>query len=134
MDVELPTNAIVVRFTPITPEGLVRSANRAFQESGHYRVSVFADTPRPEEDLVDVLRRLFAAADLSQIDPERNDRFFLCARSGDITQLGFTFVKDGYDGEVPEHWSVDLGSAPTLEQAAALRACFETTARRRSRA
>lgn len=38
-------------------------------------------------------------------------------RAGDLLQAGFRFVKDGYDGEVAEHYSVELGEAPGIDDA-----------------
>lgn len=40
-----------------------------------------------------------------------------CTTAQKLLDLGFSFEKDGYDGEPNEHYSVILGDPPTLEDA-----------------
>lgn len=110
MSVDLAPDAIVIRFRPKEPQSVLDSALKEYRNSGYYRLSVFADTRRPNEDDAAVKLRLVQAAGLSKINLSGQKKFFVCTRAGRLTELGFEFVKDEYDGELEEHYSVDLGS------------------------
>lgn len=74
MPVDLPRDAIVIRFTPRTPEKILERAERDHRLSGRYALSVFADTQRVNESRQDTLARLLAASELSAIDAARNPK------------------------------------------------------------
>jgi hypothetical protein len=107
-------DALVIRFRPIRADQVLASAVKEHRRTGHYRVSVFADIARPGESFEVVEARLLEAAGLAGIDPVRNDRYFTCF-AGQLLDRGFTFWKDDEPGEPAEHYSVDLGERPTLE-------------------
>jgi hypothetical protein len=109
-------DALVIRFKPIRADAMLASAQKEFRRSGSYRLSVFADS-RHEGDPSDeaVIARMLEAAKLSHIDPNRNPKFFLCADARALMDDGFEFVKDNYAGEEPEHYSIDLGNDPSLQ-------------------
>lgn len=108
-------DALVMRFRPTAADALLRQAEKTFRFQGAYRLSVFADAARPEETETSLIRRLLRAAELSQISVDGNPKFWLCASAGQLMDDGFRFVKDNYAGEEPEHYSIDLGNQPTLE-------------------
>ena len=91
-----------------------------------YRLSVWADTARPDEPKLDLMRRLVRAAGLNRvrIDEERNSAVWF-TEAGRIYDAGFTLVKDGEVGEADEHYSVDLGNQPERADVERLAAVFE---------
>lgn len=115
--VEVPPDAIVIRFSPTDPERVLRRAERAARHSGVHSLSVFLDTRQDGETESDTIARLLAASELSGIRPGNNAKYYVCARAGVLLDQGFMFVKDGYEGELAEHYSVDLGPTPTVEAA-----------------
>lgn len=74
---------------------------------------MFADVKAEDESDDDLLRRLVTAAGLSGLDISKN-RNCWTSTSGSLQDLGLTFWKDGDVDEVPEHYSLDLGSNPTV--------------------
>lgn len=108
-------DALVIRFVPIEPKHLLRHANKVFKRYGVNHVSVFADSQRPGETEDALIGRLLGAAELSGISASRNETFWYCSAASDLMDDGFRFVKDGYDGEVDEHYSIDLGNSPTIQ-------------------
>ena len=106
----------MIRFRPSEPAAILRSAQKEYRRSGKYRISVFADSKvegeTEDEQLID---RLLRAAQLSNIKPEGNKKFWLCARAAALMDDGFEFVKDNYPGEETEHYSIDLGNEPSLQ-------------------
>lgn len=115
--VSLPDDTIVIRFPPATASGVLKRARLAAAAGHGHVASVFAALPRDGESEQQVIDRLVETAGLSGINLERNRKVYVCTRAGKITGAGLTFVKDGYDGEVPEHYSVDLGDQATEEDA-----------------
>ena len=114
MPEEVPEDALVVRFKPVDPHSVYARAAREHRRVNRYAISVFADGHRPGEMDEDVIRRLLAASELAGLDPSRNRKYWLCAAASELTERGFFFFKDGDEGEVPEHFSVDLGRSPTI--------------------
>lgn len=94
---------------------MLRQAQKAFRHQGKYRLSVFADVVSPGETEEELILRLLRAAELSHIDPNGNPKFWFCESAGKLMDDGFVFAKDNYDGEEPEHFSIDLGNEPTLQ-------------------
>lgn len=107
--------ALVIRFRPSDPDAVRRSALKEFRRSGNYRISIFADSRKGNESEGDLIVRLLNAAKLSNIAPEGNKRFWVCAQAASLFDAGFRFAKDNYPGEEPEHYSIDFGSEPTVE-------------------
>lgn len=81
-----------------------------------YRLSIWADVPRPGETRDQTLLRLIHAAKVGRIKVEdvRNDRFWSCTAQT-LYQAGFEILKDGEPDEPPEHYSVVLGHEATRE-------------------
>lgn len=116
MRVDLPGDAIVIRFRPTTPESVLRSAEKeARRTDGRFGLSVFAAVAREGETSQEVISRLLKASELGGIDCESNPKYFVCTRAGELLSRGFTFCKDGDDDEVAEHYTVDLGAEPSLD-------------------
>lgn len=113
----LPANAVVIRFAPNSATGILKRAMLANRQSGHFRVSVFASPPMPNESEESVTDGLLDAFERGGIAAANNEKYYLCASAGVVERLGFAFVKDGYDGEIPEHFSIDFGREPSLEDA-----------------
>lgn len=120
----LLANAVVIRFAPNSANGLMKSASNAGRHSGHFRVSVFASTRLHNESEDSVIDRLLTASELGGISALSNTKYFLCSTAEDVEALGYAFVKDGYDGEIPEHYSIDFGREPSLEDAQKLSDTF----------
>lgn len=107
----------MIRFSPFSAAGVAKSARTSSRhymdpdnpdEPKIYRSSVFADVRRPDETRDDLLGRLLKAAELSHMQMDRN-KYFTIGEASTLLQEGFTFWKDGYEGEVSEHYSVDFG-------------------------
>lgn len=114
---------MVIRFSPWTPENVLKRASVAQRRRGAWTASVFAAVKLHPRETDDVLyARLLAAANLHHL--EGNDKFAVCARAGDLLDLGFVFTKDGDDDEAEEHYSVLLGHSPTLEDVARFLSVF----------
>lgn len=117
--VDLPDDAVVVRFSPVQPDRVLRKVAQEYRRVQAWGLSVFADAPRSGEDMDAVVRRLLEAAELDGMNPATNRKYYVCTRAAELRSRGFTFYK--YDeaekpDELPEHYSVDLGSvegAPT---------------------
>lgn len=124
MSAELPRDALVIRFRPVGSEEVLRSAGKWYRYTGHYRLSVFAATPLEGESEADLRARLLKASELGGIDPAGNKKYYVCARAAELYDRGFLFCKDGDDDEVDEHYSVDLGPAPTIDDVARFLAAF----------
>ena len=118
-------DALVIRFRPITAAAVLSSAQKEARRSGKYRISVFADAPRVDETEDSLIDRLLRASELTGVSRDGNPKYWLCARAGELLVLGYAFVKDGYDSEIPEHYSIDLGQGPTVEDTQLLVAQFE---------
>jgi hypothetical protein len=120
VQVAIPATALVIRFRPWEPERVLASAEKEHRRAGHHRLSVFADTARPGEDSAAVVQRLLQAAELDGIPPEKNPKYTLCTEAGNLLKEGFSFHKYDQDDpdpadEADEHYSVDIGEQPTLE-------------------
>jgi hypothetical protein len=120
-----PPDALVLRFPPGGPDQVKKIINEARYTHRHhqdrraepwYRLSIWADVPKPGEKDEDVLLRLVHAARLGRIKIEdvRNGRFWWTTANR-LYQLGFDILKDGEDGEPAEHYSVDLGHEASRE-------------------
>jgi hypothetical protein len=116
--------ALVIRFRPTAPDAILRQAQKEFRRTGAYRVSMFADTKRGDESDEDLINRLLSAAELDGVNPDNNPKFWFCARASDLMDDGFRFVKDNEPGEPDEHYSVDLGKEPSLQDTEKLAAHF----------
>ncbi|MGA7055284.1 MAG: hypothetical protein WBZ37_29275, partial [Mycobacterium sp.] len=71
-----------------------------------------------------LVARLLSAAELSGISASRNPTFWYCSAASNLLDDGFCFVKDGYDGELDEHYSINLGNSPTIQDTERLAAHF----------
>lgn len=97
------------------------------QSEPWYRLSVFIADQEGDEDEVSVLQRLIGVAAHAgiRIDDPRNAGFWV-ARLGAILDAGFLVTKDGYSGEPPEHYSVDIGpTEPDNDRVKALMRLFD---------
>jgi hypothetical protein len=111
--VDVPADAVVIRFRPWASESVWASACKEYRRIGRYRLSVFADGRRGEETQEEVIDRLLRATEI-RIDPGKNKKYSLCTSAEKLTDLGYTFWKDmDDDGELDEHYSVDLGIEAT---------------------
>ena len=110
----MPPTATVIRFRPTDSTKVFTWATREYQRVGHYGLSVFADTPKNGETHIDVCARLLKVSERARIDPTTNPKYYVCAKASDLTCQGFTFLKDGDDDELDEHYCIDLGQSPTL--------------------
>lgn len=110
----------MIRFTPVTAERVLARAKQDARRSGgkgKFTASVFADHARGDEAREELIRRLLRASELEGIAPERNPHYWRCSTAQELLDRGFTFDKDEYPGERPEHYSVILGENPQLEDA-----------------
>lgn len=122
--------ALVVRFRPVSADAVWRSAGKEYRRDGHHGVSVFADEAAVGESEEDLLRRLLVASELAHVSVDSNPDYWVCARAGDLKGDGFRFRKDQYDGEVAEHYCVELGADPGIEDASRFVAHFGDKRRR----
>ena len=86
----------------------MRSAENWLKRSGVAGLSVFADVAKPGENDDDVALRLVQAAALANIGLERNKNYYWTT-AGKLLEQGFRFTKDEDDGELEEHFTIDLG-------------------------
>ena len=105
---------MVIRFRPTELESVMRWAQKEHRRTGHYRVSVFADIPRSGETQAQTEARLVGVAEATGIDLKKNPNHWVTRRS---ELASYEFHKDDEPDELPEHYSVDLGAAETLEDA-----------------
>lgn len=125
MWVDMPRQAIVIRFAPMSSEGLRRSAETALRLSGRHDLSVWADVRGRGEREEDACDRLLSD---SGFLPENNRNFWVCIAASALLDNGFTFWKDGYSGEPERHYSVDISAPGRIlvpEALEAFRAVFE---------
>lgn len=113
--VDIPGNALVIRFRPTNPDRVLASVLDAHKYYGRYQASVFAATPRPDETETDLRRRLLAVANIAGMTEDRHPKYYVCARSEELVRRGLTFWKDEDDDEEDEHYSVDFGTAVTRD-------------------
>lgn len=116
--------ALVLRFPPGGPDDVKRIrkeakwAHRRHQAEGRpvtpwYRLSLWADSPRPAETVRELQLRLVRAAGLNGINlANMRNNVFWWSTAGELYDRGFLLKKDGYLDEPEEHWSVDLGDEP----------------------
>lgn len=129
--VDVPADAVVIRFRPWTPENVWNSACKEYRRIGRYRLSVFADVRRGQETQGDVIDRLLKVTEI-RIDPAKNKKYSLCTSADKVTDLGFTFWKDmDDDEELDEHYSVDLGVEATLNDVERFLGVFHPAEERR---
>lgn len=121
---DVPPEALVIRFRPTDPQKVLESAAKEHRLTGHYRLSVFADSPRPGETEAQLRLRLVQAAGLSGIDLNNQRKYFVCTQAKELLDSPFTFWKDGDDDEKDEHYSVDLGDEPTVDDVKRFLAAF----------
>lgn len=130
VQVEVPDDAVVIRFRPTDPERVLASAEKEHRRTGRYGCSVFAVQPFEGETESQVIARLLAAADLVGMTVDRHNKYWVCTRAKELLTEGFTFCKDGDDDELPEHYSVVLGAEPTIEDAERFLSAFSDARRR----
>lgn len=104
--VNVPAEAIVIRFRPTERERVLQKAVREHERSGVAALSVFADVCQNNETPVEAGRRLVNVANL----PSTNSKFWRTT-AGELLDRDFLFLKDEYDLEADEHYSVDLRKA-----------------------
>lgn len=114
MSTPVPPDALVIRFRPTDPESVLRRAEVSARLDGRYLLSVFADAPTAGESEIDLRARLLKASEMSGLPADKNKKYYVCTRAKELLDRGFAFCKDGDDDELDEHYSVDLGSSPTL--------------------
>lgn len=68
---------------------------------------------------------LLITPELGESDPERNKKFWYCSRAGKLRESGFTIMKLDFEGEVPDHYSVQLGDPAELTDAERFVAALE---------
>lgn len=119
-------DAVVIRFRPTDPDAVLRWAVKEHRRTGRYAVSVFADIQRAAEDRRAVIGRLLRVAQLSGIDPSSNRNVWICTSAERILEEGFTFHKDEEEDELREHYSVDLGEQPNVDDVRRLLGTFAT--------
>lgn len=124
-------DAIVLRFSPVSAAAMLRKAEQAYRDCGAYRLSVFASEQWDEETEDDVVQRILAASELQNISPESNQKFWFLSEAGKIYDLGHKLVKYGFEGEIAEHYSVDLGKSATLDDTERIAALFSPMRRDR---
>jgi hypothetical protein len=123
-EVDVPRDAVVIRFRPTQPDAVWARACKEHQWIGRYRLSVFADTRRAQESEEDLIDRLLRASEVG-INPAKNKNFTVCTSAAELLDLGFSFWKDGDDDKEPdEHYSVDLGADATQEDVVRFLAVF----------
>jgi len=114
-------DAVVLRFSPMSAEGVLARAERDSRRSGGpglHTASVWADHPaNPTESRDRVIQRVLAVTEMSGCDPSRNPNFWWCSTAQELIDRGFSFIKDGWPGEPSEHYSVVLGHPPELADA-----------------
>ena len=116
----------MIRFAPTRHDLVEVRAVRAWEQSGHHRLSVFADVPQCDEsEESHLLARLIEAAGYEGVNLETNKWFFVCQASA-LLRHGFAFEKDGYPNERPEHYSVNIG--PEEPQLRPMSVCLYLTA------
>ena len=111
----LASDAVVIRFPPTDPQRVLASAEKEHRARGHYGLSVWAAAQAADETLDQLHLRILLAAQLGHINLSNNKKFYVCSGAAEITILGFPFTKDGDDDELPEHYCVDLGNSPTVD-------------------
>lgn len=130
---QLSDDALVIRFSPASAERVLASAGKLYEYKGIYAVSVFAseragaaaEVEWPEMTDDEHLASLLLASELGHINPETNKTFWYCSHAGKLRERGFTFLKLDFEGEVPEHYSVQLGEPAQLHDAERFVAAFE---------
>lgn len=121
LEADVPPQATVIRFRPTEPERVLASASKEYRRlaaegrAPRYLLSVFAAVPMESEDEPAVIDRLVDAAGLSHIQLDGHRKVFICSRASQLYQAQFKFYKDGDEDELEEHYSVDLGEEPTLD-------------------
>ncbi len=113
-------DAVVLRFTPMSAEGVLKRAGldaRRPEGKGHYTASVWADHAAEGETEADVVARLLAASELHGLAADNNRKYWMCSTAQKLFDQGFTFEKDDYPDEPREHYSVVLGDSPGIEDA-----------------
>lgn len=121
-DEEVPPGAVVLRFTPASAEGVLRSARNSHADAGsaddpRYHASVYVDIAATDPNDIAVVTGLLEAAELSGIQPPPRNKHYFVTTADVIQDLGFVFKKDRYTEEHVKHYSVDLGEAPTSQDA-----------------
>jgi hypothetical protein len=115
-------DAVVLRFSPMSAEGVLTRAERDSRRSGGpglHTASVWADHPSSaDETRQDVIKRLLQATEMQGLDPGRNPSFWWCSTAKELLDRGFSFIKDGEPDEADQHYSVVLGNPPDLADAA----------------
>ena len=125
---------VVIRFSPGLASAILQKASVLHRLRGLYGVSVFArDKPDvwPDMSEDEQIESLLSAAELQGIKPETNEKYWFCAYAGTLRSRGFKFLKLDFEGEVPEHYSVDLGTSPDLSTAEVFASAFEPRKRGR---
>jgi hypothetical protein len=113
--VEVPGDALVIRFRPTNPDRVMASVLDAYKLYGRYQASAFAAAAVSGETETDLRRRLLAVADIAGMTQDRHPKYYVCTRAEELLRRGFTFWKDGDDDEDDEHYSVDFGTAVTRD-------------------
>ena len=128
VDVDLASNATVIRFKPTVPESVLKKANLEYQRCERYGVSVFAVMPLDGENQAETVSRLVGVAQM-WIKPQK---ILVCPSAEGLLALNFRFYKDDgaytpdEGGEPAEHYSVDLGEG-TIDRVHDFLAAFTDT-------
>lgn len=123
---DLSDDALVIRFSPASAPKLLEKAELQYRFKGLYVVSVFAsDAHWPEMTQEDHFEALLVASEMQGIDPAKNKKFWYCSHAGRLRESGFSFLKLDFDGELAEHYSIQLGDPASMEDAERFVAAFE---------
>ncbi len=114
MNRELPPDAIVVRFAPMTTERLMERAARDAVE-GHPRLSVFCRVQEEGQTVDELLERICAEA------PVTGKKVWLSTAQR-IKEAGLELV---HTPEPDCHYDVDLGSGSLTEAVASFQTAFD---------
>lgn len=132
-EVDVPPEALVIRFKPLNRETCLKRAKQDHRDTGRYGLSVFADVSRPGETEAELKLRLLAASEVQGMNPATNEKYHLCIRASELLDRKLTFWKDGDEGEVAEHYSVDFGAQePTLDDMDRFISAFNPDAEKRT--
>lgn len=121
-DEAVPPHAVVIRFRPSTTDRVLETArnNHALEgteDEPRYFCSVFVDIEADDPEDPGTIQGLLEAAQLSNMRPPPQNKYYFVTKADEILGRGFAFKKDRYTGEHLKHYSVDLGADPSIEDA-----------------
>ena len=121
----IESEAIVVRFQPFTPENLFNRIDSDFQRTKKYRASCFVGIPLRHESSEMTVQKILAAAELGGIRKANNLKYIYCIRAEILLNAGFAILKDGDEGEIEAHFSIDFGETLLEADCQKMLDCFQ---------